>query len=391
MEIIRNMFRRKMRTFLTVFGIVIGVFALVVMGAMAEKINLLIKGGESYLVNSIAISPKGSANSFSSMVAFPDTYGNEVKKIKGVRAVTNSATLLYDDELSGVNMGVPKMVMGVNANEQKQAEKYYDPSLQVGFAQGGYWQEGQRNKAVLGVDIARELKAKLGGTVENRGMKFEVVGILNRTMTAPDNIMMVPIDDARELYKKTQPVFQKMQDNNFVTSTMAIAKASEAEEVANRIKEAHPDWKVVSPKENIKSLTKNTDVFNMVVIGSALIALLVGGLSVINTMLMSVSERTREIGVKKAVGAENRHILMEYIIESSFIGVFSGLLGLGLGAAIVGLINSATAKTGTTIFTITPRLAIGSVLFAIFIGIIAGLYPAYRAAKLDPILALKNE
>lgn len=199
MEIIRNMFRRKLRTFLTVFGIVIGVLALVVMGAMAEKINLLIKGGENYLVNSIAISPKGSSNSFGGMVAFPDTYGNEAKKIKGVKVVTNSVSLLFDEEMQAVNMGIPKMIMGVSADEQKEAEKYLDPSLQVGFAQGGYWKEGERNKAVLGVDIAKDLKAKVGGTVENRGVKFEVVGILNRTMTAPDNVMMVPLEDSRVL------------------------------------------------------------------------------------------------------------------------------------------------------------------------------------------------
>ena len=131
-------------------------------------------------------------------------------------------------------------------------------------------------------------------------------------------------------------------------------------------------------------------LFSLVTLGAALIAILVGGLSVANTMVMAVTERVREIGIKKAVGATTGAILREYIMESAILGLLGGLIGVAAGAAFVSVVNSLTAGQGTTIFALTPRLAIGAVLASGLLGVVAGLYPAIRAARLDPVRALRS-
>ena len=170
-----------------------------------------------------------------------------------------------------------------------------------------------------------------------------------------------------------------------------MASKEEANAVANRIMEELPHLKAIPPEESISDIEQGMVIFNLIVVASALIALVVGGLSVINTMLMSVTERIREIGLKKAIGFRDADILKEYLLESSLIGFFAGCMGLGLGSLCIFGINAATAETGTAVFALTTRLALGSLLFAVFIATLAGLYPAYRAAKTDPILALRSE
>ena len=122
----------------------------------------------------------------------------------------------------------------------------------------------------------------------------------------------------------------------------------------------------------------------------AMIAVIVGGLSVINTMVMTVSERVREIGIKKAVGAPTGAILREFVIEATLLGAIGGIVGLSAGALLVVVLNSQTAGSGTTVFLLTPMLLLRSFLFATVLGALAGIYPALRAARLDPVTALRS-
>ncbi len=163
------------------------------------------------------------------------------------------------------------------------------------------------------------------------------------------------------------------------------------EKLSKDIEEQVGGVKTISPEEGKKMIQSISVLMNAVIVGSALIALVVGSLSVINTMIMSVSERKREIGVKKAVGARDKNIIKEYLIESSAIGLLGGLLGLGFGSLIVYSINKMTESSNIQVFQITPRLAIGAVIFSIILGAVAGLYPAWHAARINPVTALKEE
>ena len=125
--------------------------------------------------------------------------------------------------------------------------------------------------------------------------------------------------------------------------------------------------------------------------GLAGISLLVGGIGIMNIMLVSVTERTREIGIRKAIGASDGQVMRQFITESGVIGLIGGLGGLVLGALVAALGNAAGAASGNALFLLTSRLAISSVSFAVFLGVVSGLYPAWHAARLNPVEALRYE
>ena len=132
-------------------------------------------------------------------------------------------------------------------------------------------------------------------------------------------------------------------------------------------------------------------ILNSILVGIALISLVVGGLSVINTMAMSIAERTREIGIKRAIGGSRARIVREFVIESALIGFIGGAIGLALGAAVVFAANEGGRSSGTILFELTTGTALTAVAFSTILGALAGLVPALNAARLDPVAALRYE
>ena len=152
-----------------------------------------------------------------------------------------------------------------------------------------------------------------------------------------------------------------------------------------------PGIKADGPKAFQETVANSTKLLNSIIFGVALISLLVGGLSVVNTMTMSVFERTREIGIRKAVGASHRQIVGQFLGESAAIGFLGGLAGLVLGWLTTLALNAAGNQAGTALFLLTSRLAVGAVLFALLLGVVSGLYPSWHAARLNPVAALRYE
>ncbi len=430
-EIIRNMFRRKLRTTLTIFGIVIGVLALVVLGALAEKMNLMLKGGEKFLTGQITVSSSagggsGRENPFASSGFLTQDQLNQIKKVDGVKAVRAGVQTSYIDPdkksgSQGISFGPPPTIMGADLNSDFENTNWKTLNMKS----GRMIQKGDKGVVTIGSDIASDKKVNTGDTMKIAGKDFKVVGVIEKTMTGPDSYIFMNIDEAREVliaqnptlsdlrsksesakktiadpsFKYLSPAVQNQiktaanfDPQNIITSVAVSWKdGADPEKVSKDIEAKVKDIKALSPAQGKKMIESVSVIMNAVVLGSALIALVVGSLSVINTMIMSVSERKREIGVKKAVGARDRHIIQEYLIESSTIGLFGGLIGLAIGSAIVYLINQSTAASNIQIFQITPRLAIGAILFSIILGAVAGLYPAWHAARVNPVAALKEE
>jgi putative ABC transport system permease protein len=161
--------------------------------------------------------------------------------------------------------------------------------------------------------------------------------------------------------------------------------------LAARLEAALPKVTTLTAGEFDETIGSTANLLSAIIVGVGLISLVVGGLSIVNTMAMSVNERTREIGIKRAIGGSRRRIVGELVAESGLIGCIGGLIGLALGIVAVTFANDAGRDSGTALFSLTPTTALSAVLFATLLGMVAGLAPATHAARLDPVSALRHE
>jgi putative ABC transport system permease protein len=384
-EAIRNIARRKLRTGLTILGIVIGVFALTVMGALAEKLNVLVAGGEDYFRTRIFVFDAGAASGFqASSRPITRDLVDQIERINGVeRATPVLQTLLDPDQIGGFD--IPELLTGI------EPETWYDPSVDLRVDAGRLLEPNERGVTVIGADLAERYDKRVGDTFEIRGRPFEIVGVLERTLTFPDKIAYVPLRDAQEIYVESVPQGLEYRTDELATQIEVFPDdLSQADAVAAAIEDSVDGVRTVTPEQVADQIGQASVVFNLIIVGASVIAVIVGGLSVINTMVMTVSERVREIGIKKAVGARTRSILGEFMIEATLLGAIGGLIGLSAGALLVFILNAQTAGSGTTVFLITPMLLLRSFVFATVLGALAGIYPALRAARLDPVQALRS-
>jgi putative ABC transport system permease protein len=385
LEIIKNMFRRKTRTMLTIGGIAIGIFAFTVMGSMAEKINLLVNGGTRYYSDKVIIS---GSNSLYVSEPMNINKSAELEKVAGVAAVSATVYTTLSDSGESVSFGPPASVTAGDFN----GEQY--ETFKITYQSGRALQPGDEGKVVVGSDLVKKLNAKVGGKVKIKGKDYEVIGIMDKTLTAPDNTVMMTLIDGQQILYSTLPdlIKNNVSANQIVNGFVIYVKPGvDPNKLADTINNQVEGVKASGPKAFQDQVASATSVLNAILFGIAAISLLVGGLSIINTMTMSISERIREIGIKKAVGAKTRNIMFEYLTEAGLIGLFGGLLGWLLGALLIIFVNRAMADSGNQIFLLTWRISIFAIAFAVILGIIAGIYPAYYAVKINIVKALREE
>jgi putative ABC transport system permease protein len=385
MSIIRNVFRRRLRAFLTIFGITIGVFALVVMGSVAEKMNLLVDGGTRYFSDKVTVSDASGSMWGAAPMSIDKI--RELQAVEGVAAAKATVGMMLKED-QGMSMGMPQSINGGDLS----ARQY--ESFKLHMAKGRDLQEGDRAKVAVGSDVAKSLGAVVGQKVTIRGKSFEVIGIYEKTLTAPDSAVAMSLPDAQQLLFAQLPkvIQQQMRPEQLATGITVYPKAGvEPNELASVIEKQVPGVKAYGPKVFKEQVSNATKIFNALIFGVALISMLVGGLSVVNTMTMSVLERTREIGIRKSIGASNRQIVTHFLNESAIIGFLGGATGLLLGWIVTVVVNAFMGKSGTVIFLLTGRLAIGALAFAIVLGVGSGFYPSLRAARLKPVVALRYQ
>jgi len=390
-RIMRDLGRRKARTTLTILGITIGIWALVVFGSMANKINALVEGGSTYYADKLSISDSsGSMGGFASAPMSIET-ANNVRAVAGVDVVVPAVMMLMDEQASSVTMGVPPMITGSVAGADQGRETF-----SVSYAEGRAMTPGDEGAsvAVLGSDIARKYDKHAGDTIELRGVEFKVVGILEPTLTAPDQAAEVPLAAAQLLYDASLPpmVRGRLDPSELITSmTVYPTPGTDVEALADRVESQVPDVAAMTGKDFDQQIGSTTSILDSILVGIALISLAVGGLSVVNTMAMSIAERTREIGIKRAIGGSRTRIVRELVTEAAFIGLLGGVIGLALGALVVVLANEAGRSSGTVLFELTLGTSITAIAFSTILGAIAGFVPALHAARLDPVTALRYE
>jgi putative ABC transport system permease protein len=399
LEILRNIGRRKLRSVLTISGIVIGVLALTTMGAIAENFNALLDGGVKYFSSNVQVGPPDGQ----SASLLPITKIDEIKAIQGVAAAFPSYGFsAKPGAVNAVSFGFPDLIVAGDPAENNWA------ALKTTIAQGHQLDPGSTGQVVLGSTIDKEFKKKVGDTIDLPikpsdakpdfvNHTFTVVGILNPTLTAPDTFAYMTSADGQMLLKDSLPIAIRNQvDVSQITESIDVygqpgTSIGNLDAIADRINAQVTGVKATRPSVIVNSFKSGGAVFTAITTAAALLALVIGGLSVVNTMFMAVAERVREIGLKKAVGATTRNIMGEFLLEATLIGAIGGLIGYGLGAVITIVANALTAPGTSTLFLLTVRLTVFSLGFAIALGAVAGILPAFRAARLDPVTALRNE
>jgi putative ABC transport system permease protein len=390
MRVLRELSRRRLRTSLTILGITIGIWALVVFSSMANKINGFVDSGADFYVGKIIVSDASAGGIGVGVVPIDLGVVDDIRSMPGVAAVDPQVQVPFGEtEFSG--FGMPKIITGRVAGADAGLDRSIPKAAQGRLLTAD--DEGS-NVTVLGSDLARELATGVGRPIALRGVTFEVVGILEPTLTSPDTTAMVPLAAAQQLFIETlPPTLRGALDASSLSSQMIVYPADGADETAlsDRIDALPAKLSTMTSADFEQQVGSTTMIFNAIIIGVAVISLVVGGLSVINTMAMSVTERTREIGIKRAIGGSRRRIVRELVAEAGLIGVIGGVLGLLLGALVVYLANEAGRTSGTILFDLTPGTAVFAVAFSTILGMVAGIVPAWSAARLDPVQALRYE
>jgi putative ABC transport system permease protein len=394
-QIVRNLTRRKLRSFLTISGIVIGILALTTMGALANNFNALLEGGAKYYAGYVPVGD-ASSNGVTSAAVLPISKQPELEAVPGVQKVFPTITVAAKPgALQVVSLGLPDYISSFDAEENLYS------ALKTSYASGG--DVTSNGQIVLGSNFAKEFNKKVGDTItlpvrpsdatsEFVQHTYTVVGILKPTLTAPDTGAFVSLPDAQQLFKDQLPVALQA---NFDASQYVAGfdvygtPGTNLDQLADRINAQVSGVKAQKPSKIVAALVAGGALFTEITTAAALLALIIGGLAVINTMIMAVSERVREIGIKKAIGATTRVVMREFLLESSFIGLIGGLAGFGLGVAVTALINASLPASQGALFLVTPGLAVLCVGFAVALGTVAGIIPAFRAARLDPVTALR--
>jgi putative ABC transport system permease protein len=386
-EVARNLRRRKLRTFLTLSGIALGAFSLTVMGSLAENFNQSIGSLRDFLEEQVLVRPKGS-NIFFSSGHLPADLLDDYERVEGVEVVVPQVTVLFEEDTGGGAFGPPKSIFGVDIARARRS-----PFIDLELSAGRQLEPGERWKINLGANLARDVGrndklAQPGDIITVRNRKFEVVGVGKATGTPVDDFAIANIADTRVLAKEADPFLEvdKIVDEFQVYPRDGV----DPNELAERIEKVSDKTLVFPPEASARQIRQFSAIFNAIILGSALVALLVGGVAIINTMVFNVSERTREIGIKKAIGASSRTILREFLAESSLLSFAGGILGGLLGYLFTAGINASTRSSGVIAFNVTPRLALFVFVLSLVIGAGAGLLPARRAARIDPVKALKT-
>jgi putative ABC transport system permease protein len=255
----------------------------------------------------------------------------------------------------------------------------------------------QARVAVLGAEIPAMFKsdasAMVGRKIQIQKYSYRVVGVLDAKGAVgwgnSDDDIWVPLSTAQFRItgnEYVQNISVKVSDDSTVELTML-----EIERILRREHKIRPggdnDFAVINRKQFIESRQAATEVFSYLLAGIAGVSLVVGGIGIMNIMLVTVTERTREIGIRKALGATRRNILLQFLVESTVLCLIGGVLGLAVGATAASLL----AKYAGWQTIVTSSSAVAAFGFSAFIGILFGIWPARRAARLDPIDALRHE
>jgi putative ABC transport system permease protein len=398
---LESLWSNKMRTLLSMLGIIIGVGAVIAIVSVGTGSTQQVTSSISNLgSNMITIYPRSAAGKYG-MISSSSTTDNKfsleltdyiekfcpsVKKVIPVNQ--GSGLLIYNDiNVNATLVGTDTNYPIVNNYELNKGNFFTDANI-----------EEKNNVMVLGSQLVEDIFGstnpigqKIKINYQKRIFLFKVIGV----MAKKGGSIAGRLDE--QAYIPLSTIMKKLSNTDYVSSY--IAQANTSEEAAKAVKEItnfltkylkdedQEKFRIISQDEILDTVSSVTGTLSLMLGGIAAISLLVGGIGIMNIMLVSVTERTREIGIRKALGARRRHILSQFLLESLSISSFGGFIGIifGWGSAYL-LAQFGQWPIVVSIFSIGAAFG-----FALIIGIFFGLYPAMKAAKMNPVDALRYE
>lgn len=394
----RNIRKRGIRSWLTMLGIFIGIAAVVSLISMGSGLKEAITGqfgelGADKLVVQNAETGFGPPGS-TAVEKLTDHDLQLVKRTPGVKMavprLVRAVTVSYNKEIGfEYAADIPK--------ENDEIELVYS-ALKLELEQGRLLTKSDRGKVVIGNNIAFDefdKEIKVGNKITIQNETFEVIGILKKASSFIVNgIILMPHEDivrTLDIGDEIDIIAVQASDEDRVNS---VAKGIEdALRKDRKLKKGEEDFTVQTPQQSLQAINTILAVINAVVVGIAAISLFVGGIGITNTMYTSVVERTKEIGIMKAIGARNQDILWIFLIESSLLGLVGGVVGAIIGLAMAYLIafGVTTAFPGINFaITLSLSLIFGAISFALLVGTVSGLVPALQASRMKPVEALRT-
>ena len=401
---IGNLMHRKMRTWLTMIGIFIGIAAVVALISLGQGMkeaigNVFLNIGSDKLAVMAKSGLQFSGPPGSSAASNLTTHDVDViKRVNGVDKVgarlIKPAKLEFDKETA--------YYFAASMPDDEAGRKLITEFNRYETQEGRLLKNGDNFKVIIGSNVAnkgvfKKKKIELGNKLKISDFEFDVVGILKITGNPQqDRVVIVPEDALRKVLKidreKVDVIAVQVQKGADINRI-----ADEIEKAMRRdrnLKKGHEDFEVQTPQQVLSTLGNILTIVQIVLIGIASISMLVGGIGIATTMYTAVIERTKEIGIMKSIGAQNKDILMIFVIESGLLGLVGGAIGIAIGIGLSKFVEVlAFNLLGTSLIKahFPWYLIAGSLLFSFLIGTAFGFLPAKQASSLKPVDALRYE
>jgi len=370
----RNLGRRKFRSALTILGVLIGIAAIVSLMTVGYGMRHQVETTLNEMLGAGIFMSSGSGG-----VDIPEYVSEIVQEVPGVNE--SVPIIMTTVDVNG------RFITVVGINPAKARELYH-----ITFEAGRGLHPDEDDAAVLGYTTALNLGVwvndtiTLGARIGGVGRPFRVVGILRSIGAGQMNIgCFITLKAAQELFDR----------EGYVSAILIrLENPSLGEEVEEALQRMFPDANVVRQEELMRDINRVMNIINGVLVALGSISLGIGAIGIMNTVMMSVHERRREIGMLKAVGAERWHVLLIFLSEALLISLIGGILGCIAGLAGVRLIQWFVGRLGlhvTIPILISPQIISIAMLAAVTVGTMAGLYPSWKAANVRPVEALRYE
>ena len=390
----RTAFRRYA---FTIVGIAIGVAGLVALGAKAERIVRFIEGGDRFVLGQISVAGRGMGigAGFTGGGMLPGPVLRRIAEVEGVSAVQGQVMLPLNPTTSQFMTLTQELVLGMDLAVPMPNRHYRTLPVR----EGRFLREGDRRVAVLGASIAASRRLSAGGRIELEGQPYEVIGVLEPMLTAPDRFVMVPIADAREQWVAKDGMLRTILASGAAALTagdlntgaaVGWREGADPDAVAQRIRERVEGVNVQLPGELSRQLKQSTAFFSALLGGIGALAFVIGGLSLANTIAAAVFERVRDFGVKRALGASDLRLGREVLAEALVVTLTGGVGGIAVAAALGHGIDAWAARTGQQLFYFSPRLLGGAMLFSVLLGAASAAYATARIVRLSPAEAIRR-